>query len=206
MIASANLWALDSRVGIGLTAETKSAEDGKLFTVQAVALKPGVGFIVECVGANLEGLSTLRFGGDGRAATCQMVQIDWPKTDHQKMAGAGRCKIVLTTPGVFDLGWLPTGFTKQLDGTFLFDLMGVHARLVSASVPRYDVISGWDLANKSPKPSERVVPSGAVYWLDDLQATPESLGKLADHGLWIDLGHNTSRRAEGFNRFCFAAW
>jgi len=74
-------------------------------------------------------------------------------------------------------------------------------------VPRFAVISGFDLATRQPKAAERAAPTGSVYWLDDLQLTSEATGtladalrKLAEHGLWESSEHNTARRAEGFNR------
>ena len=82
--------------------------------------------------------------------------------------------------------------------------------LVCATVPRSETISGWDLAANNgkgqPKAALRSAPSGSVYWLDQLQATPEALGKLADSGFWSDACEDTHRRAEGFNRFAFAAY
>jgi CRISPR-associated protein Cmr3 len=83
---------------------------------------------------------------------------------------------------------------------------GLRARLTCAAVPHAEVLSGWDLAQRQPKPAERAAPTGSVYWLEDLDTTPEALGKLADLGLWLGNGNNAIRRAEGFNRFTFAAW
>jgi hypothetical protein len=84
---------------------------------------------------------------------------------------------------------------------------GLTARLACAAVARADVVSGWDLAGRQPKPkpkpkpkpAERVAPAGSVYWLDDLDTTPEVLGKLAEQGLCFDAEHNAQRRGEGFN-------
>jgi CRISPR-associated protein Cmr3 len=45
-----------------------------------------------------------------------------------------------------------------------------------------------------------------VYWLDELDATPEALRKLVESGLWCDPCEDALRRAEGFNRFSLAAW
>ena len=84
--------------------------------------------------------------------------------------------------------------------------MGIRGRLVCAAVPRAEVISGWDLARWQPKPAQRAAPAGSVYWLEELEATPVQLGKLADHGLWPESGYASQRRAEGFNRFVFATY
>jgi CRISPR-associated protein Cmr3 len=78
-------------------------------------------------------------------------------------------------------------------------------------VPRFDTVSGWDLARWQPKPALRAAPAGSVYWLDELDTTPEAFRKLAATGLWAESGEDAkpesaSRRAEGFNRFWLAAW
>jgi CRISPR-associated protein Cmr3 len=206
LVKTSDLWAIDSRVGIGLNADTRSADDGKLFTAQAVAFKPGVGFVASVRGAQLPKQGTLRLGGDGRAASSQHIEHQAPQPNWQAIAGQGRCRIVLTTPGVFAQGWLPNGFVLQNDGSHWLALHGVRARLVCASVPRAETISGWDLARWQPKAALRGAPTGSVYWLDQLQATPEALGKLAESGFWSAECEDPQRRAEGFNRFSFAAF
>jgi len=45
-----------------------------------------------------------------------------------------------------------------------------------------------------------------VYWLDELEATPDALRKLANNGLWPDAGHDAPRQAEGFNLIAIAAY
>ena len=206
LVKTSDLWAIDSRVGIGLNSDTRSADDGKLFTTQAVAFLPGVGFVASVRGATLPPHGSLRLGGDGRAASSHRVVHQALQADLQAIAAQGRCRIVLTTPGLFAQGWLPNGFTRQSDGSFTLDLLGVRARLVCANVPRAETISGWDLAHWRPKAAMRAAPSGSVYWLDQLKATPDALGKLADNGFWSEACEDTQRRAEGFNRFAFAAY
>ena len=206
LVKTSELWAIDSRVGIGLNADTRSADDGKLFTTQAVAFKPGVGFVASVRGATLPDQGSIRLGGDGRAASSQSVAHQAPQADLQAIATQGRCRVVLTTPGLFAQGWLPNGFQREADGHHWLNLHGVRARLVCATVPRSETISGWDLANWQPKAALRSAPSGSVYWLDRIQATAEALGKLAENGFWSEACEDQNRRAEGFNRFDFAAY
>ena len=115
---------------------------------------------------------------------------------------------MLLSPGLFPLGWLPTGCRRDPDGAVHFSLRGVQGRVVAASVPRPEVVSGFDLVRRAPKAASRMAPIGSVWWLDELEATPAALRKLADEGLWPegedDAGHEPQRRAEGFNRFTFA--
>lgn len=200
------LWAIDSRVGIGMDVVTGSVEVGKLFTAQVVAFKPGIGFVASVRGAALPEQGTLRLGGDGRGASSQSVAYQTPQADMHAIAAQGRCRVVLTTPGLFTKGWLPNGFAQQSDGHHWLELHGVRARLVCATVPRAETISGWDLARWQPKAALRAAPTGSVYWLDQLQATPEALSKLAESGFWSVACEDTQRRAEGFNRFALAAY
>ena len=202
LVSADDLWQLDARVGIGLDATTRSAADGKLFTAQAVAFKRDVGFLAAVRGAVPPCSGMLRLGGDGRGAALQAVDHAPPQADHEAIAHARRCRIVLTTPGLFAQGWLLPG----VDAGHRLALPGISGRLVCAAVLRAEVISGWDLARAQPKAAERVAPTGSVYWIDELQATAEQLRKLAGHGLWSDVEQNAARRAEGFNRFTFAAF
>jgi len=202
LVPAARLWLLDARVGVGLDTATGRADDGKLFSVQAVSFQPGVGFLAAVQGAEPPQKGMLRFGGDGRGAALQAVSHLPPQPDWEAIARDRRCRIVLTTPGLFAKGWLPTGMTADQR----LELSGVSGQLVCAAVPRADVVSGWDLARAQPKAAERLAPAGSVYWIDDLSATPEQLRKLAGQGLWGDEVQNGTRRAEGFNRFMFAAY
>lgn len=228
LVKTSQLWDIDHRVGVGLDVQTRRADDGKLFSAQAVSLvQPGheigqhkvekkngeqcrmpiradytVGFLASVVGASLPEAGSLRLGGDGRAAALHPCHAHLPTADQATIAAARRCRIVLSTPGIFADGWRLPG----VDTEGRFALGGVRGKLVCATVPRFETISGWDLARHQPKPAQRVAPAGSVYWLDELDATPDSLGKLAASGLWDEACEDAARRAEGFNRFSLAYW
>jgi CRISPR-associated protein Cmr3 len=230
LVKSDALWKLDHRVGVGLDAATRRAADGRLFSVQAVAMTKrehakqngfDVGFVASVSGAALPQDGTLRLGGDGRAAAVHITNACLPEPDYAAIAQAKCCRLVLATPGLFERGWLPAGITQTTDGSHRFEFAGVRARLVCAAVPRFDTVSGWDLAKWQPKPAQRAAPAGSVYWLDELDATPDALRKLAEQGLWDKSCEDSpspqpspqrgegdwgGRRAEGFNRFWLADW
>lgn len=202
LVHTSELWGYDERVGVGLDASTRSAADGKLFTTRAIAMKNGVGFAVSASGAELPASGSLRLGGDGRAAAVHAAAIGWPTPDLDAICRARRCRIVLTSPGIFEGGWRLPG----MEGDHTLQLPGLRARVVAAAVSRAETISGWNLATRQPKPAQKAAAAGSVYWLDDLDATPDALGKLADHGLWGQPCEDAQRRAEGFNRFSFATF
>ncbi len=202
MVHSSQLWRLDERVGVGLDEATRSAADGKLFTTRAIALAEGVGFVAAVAGADVPTSGGLRLGGDGRAASMHHTTLAWPQADYAGITQARRCRIVLTSPGIFAGGWRLPGMNYSHHIT----LPGLQARVVSAAVSRADTVSGWDLAARAPKATQKTAATGSVYWLQDLDTTPEALGKLAEHGLWATPCEDAQRRAEGFNRFQFAAY
>lgn len=208
LLNTGQLWGLDHRVGVGLDAEQRCAADGRLFTTQAVAMKKrehdgyDVGFLACVAGAEPPQDGLVRFGGDGRGAVLHATGRSVVQGNLVEVCARGRCRIVLTTPGLFTDGWRLPGVDE--DGRF--ELAGVRGKLVCASVPRFETISGWDLARRQPKPAQRVAPAGSVYWLDELDATPDALDKLAVSGLWAASCEDASRRAEGFNRFALAAY
>jgi CRISPR-associated protein Cmr3 len=204
------LWQHETRVGIALDAATRRADDGKLYSLQTVSCRRDVGFAVQVQGAELAA-GVLRLGGDGRGACITPADIDWPEPsddDLDAITRSGRARLLLTSPGLFPRGWLPAG-SGEADAQrgAPFELHGVRARIVCAAVARAQVVSGFDLAQRRPKPAQRAAPAGSVYWLADLDATPEALRKLAERGLWTDSQYNSDmRRAEGFNRVALAQW
>jgi CRISPR-associated protein Cmr3 len=207
VVATDSLWKTEARVGVGLDAARRRADDGKLFSLQAVSFTAGVGFAVQVQGAPLPA-SMLRFGGDGRGARLEPAAVDWPESDWEAIVQSRRARLLLTSPGIFERGWLPTGAGEpSCSEGAIFELAGVRGRIVAAAVPRAQVVSGFDLARWQPKPAQRAAPAGSVYWLEDLDATPEALRKLAERGLWTEAQYNDDlRRAEGFNRVALAQW
>jgi CRISPR-associated protein Cmr3 len=211
LLDSTRLWTIDARVGVGLDVATRRAADGKLFTVQAVAMKKrehesgrgfDVGFLCGVTGAMPPADGLVRLGGDGRAAAIHPAGSLPVEPDFDSISSARRCRLVLTSPGIFPNGWKLPG--TSTDGAFR--LGEIKARLVCAAVPRGEVVSGWDLALQQPKPAQRAAPAGSVYWLEDLDANAGALRKLAEEGLWDGAWNDPQRRAEGFNRITFAAY
>jgi len=211
LLASSDLWRTDLRIGLALDPDKRRAAKGALFSSQAIVMhKRGsgdsndlnVGFLVGCVGAALPPSAVVRLGGDGRSAAMYGVSTSLPEADLESITRARRCRLILTTPGIFPDGWKLPG----LDADDRMRIGDVTARVVCAAVPRYEVVSGWDIARNRPKSARRAVPTGSVYWLEELEATPQQLRKLAEAGLWTDSWHDAQRRAEGFNRFALAAY
>jgi len=201
LIETENLWKVDSRLGIALDEDQRTAAPGKIYTTDAIDMHSNVGFVAMVEGAEAflptDGL--LRFGGDGRAAEVRGCDFVWPQMNWQEIEHSRCFRLVLTSPGVFEDGWALPGMQK--DGRWYCG--SGSARLVSAALSRCEVISGWDIASHQPKPAQRVAATGSVYWLDDWQGDISELEKVAQHGLPC---HDNARRAEGFNHCMITRW
>lgn len=215
LIKRSDLWDHDFRLGIARSRETYTVEAGRIYTTQTVAMKPGIGFLVGVEGCPADlfsGVNVVRLGGDGRGAR---LEVKEPPEIPRAQPSEGRVALVLLTPGLFPQGWLLPG-AKKLNGDYRIACDGFAARLACAVIPRAQVVSGWDLPAHKPKPAQRTVPAGSVYFLDDVQGSVESYCQQ----LWVLIGDELTqlhgkdtldsvwqqRKAEGFNNFLVAQW
>jgi CRISPR-associated protein Cmr3 len=204
VLSSHALWAFDPRLGIALDVGKRSAEQGKIYTAETVALHQQVGFLASVIGADgyLPADGLIRLGGDGRGAAVSLCQPTSPQADLKLIEKTGQFRLILTSPGLFKEGWRLPGLNAE--GVWQGP-DGCTAKLAAASVPRSQVISGWDLAKWEPKPALRAAPVGSVYWFEDFKGKIESLHKLVSEGLWaVSEYPDRQRQAEGFNNVMLA--
>lgn len=217
-IESSHLYQRDPRLGIGMNADARTAEEGQIYTTEGFAFSPptnveppafaSTGFLVGIAGvAHLlptEGL--LRLGGDGRSAHYRRVNFTAPAV--AKLPDSKACfRLLLQTPGLFTQGWLPEGVTAD-GGGYRLQGDGFSARLACAALGRREIVSGWDLYQWKPKPAQAAVPAGSVYWFDEFAGNADKLAAWVEMGLWpdhLDTLQQT-RRAEGYNRALLGAW
>ena len=215
-IESNHVHVRDPRLGIGLNVDSRTAEEGLIYTTEGFAFSPNngqkssaiasTGFLIgiDGVGDLLPAQGQLRLGGDGRSAIYKRVEFIAPLPP--KMANA-RFRLMLQTPALFELGWLPDGVTRQGD-SYRLQGDGFAARLACAALGRREVVSGWDLYNWAPKPAQAAVPAGGVYWFDQFQGDAGKLAAWVQAGMWpdnLDTLQQT-RRAEGYNRALLGCW
>lgn len=108
-------------------------------------------------------------------------------------------RLVLLTPAWFHHGWLAEWMRQE---RFLLpDGSTLPLTLVSAVVPRFAPISGWDLLLRQPKPTRFLAPAGSVYffklgegvteqqieqlWLRPVGEEPEAGRSLANDGFGL---------------------
>ena len=216
------LFQRDPRLGIGLNADSRTAEEGLIYTTEGYAFSPAAdgddkptpfastGFLVGLNGVVdvLPDQGSLRLGGDGRSATYQRVAFKPPTAD--KLAANKKFRLILQTPALFSQGWLPDGVVQE-EGTYRLQGAGFSARLACAAIGRREIVSGWDLHGWKPKPAQAAVPAGSVYWFDEFEGDAGKLAQWVQGGLWLenqtalDTTHKM-RRTEGYNLALPGIW
>lgn len=197
---------------VGIDAATLTAEEGRLFSEDVLETLDQEG--EWAIAAELDvpeekpgPLVTL--GADKRLATVT------PRLDEALFApppalldafrkrGAKGLRLVCVTPACFARGWLPDGF--EAAGTeYRGRLPGIEGELVlrAALVGRPLSVSGWDLVKGAPKPTDRMVPTGSVFFF--VRADGTAFGEAEAKTLWLAaLGRRTE---EGFGRFVPGIW
>lgn len=221
-VAAGHLFHRDPRLGIGLNADSRTAEEGLIYTTEGFSFGPGAadegkaspfastGFLVGMEGVSdvLPAQGSLRLGGDGRSAHYQRVEFKPPVAAN--LAANKRFRLVLQSPALFSQGWLPDGVVQE-DGLYKLRGAGFTARLACAAMGRREVVSGWDLHGWKPKPAQAAAPAGSVYWFDKFEGDVGKLAAWAQGGLWpenLDAMDTPQkmRRAEGYNLALLGAW
>ncbi|MGI6114130.1 MAG: type III-B CRISPR module-associated protein Cmr3 [Mahellales bacterium] len=157
----------EEKVGIARNRYLNTAEEGKLYRV-ALRRLDNVSLIIDFEGLKLPETGFLKLGGEGKAATYR--SIDYLPDFKSNLTG-NRFKLYLSTPAIFNNGWLPGWISPDtLEGNY----QGLRLKLLSAAVGKYISIGGFDVERGRPKSMKRAVPAGSVYYFELLE------GQLAD--------------------------
>lgn len=132
-------------------------------------------------------------GGERRLARWRRAELPWPGPPEAVLdsATAGALRMYLATPGAFGQGSRP-----RLDG----------AEVVAQANGRPEIVSGWDYQQRAPKPTRRLVPAGAVYFLRLTATDPqERLAWVASR--WLrSVSDEPQAQRDGFGLALFGTW
>jgi len=167
----------------GLRLEARKQVHADTGRVVHPAGRYGIGVALENMEPNDNPTGPCRLGGDGKIAHVEDVADffpacpDWFGDDHY-------LRLVLVSPGNFG-AWAPQWLLPDAGaGETRWRTVpdsDIEIRLVSAHVPRWLPLSGWDLARRGPKATVRLVPAGSVYVIELRE--PNRSKELASH-LW----------------------
>lgn len=165
-----DLFDMDHRIGIGIDPDTLTTQEGIIYAASFLVLKDEYSFYAEVEVPENEAsifdeMDTISFGGEKRKAQLSTLKpFAWPRaTDANEKE---KPLLLMITPGIFPYPyWRPQKLERKL---------------VSARVPGYLPVSGWDLARGGPKPNRFAVCAGSVYFLNEPFNSPTYPASLCE--------------------------
>lgn len=223
----ANLWPLraashqapglidvESKIGLERNDDTRTAEEGMLYSIafvrprEGVSLGVGVGSLCPAIQPNDGRLQAL--GGEGKLAQITVKQMPSLPSMPQltEKGGSVRFKLVLITPALLDRRgerWLPQGAEEQktTSGATCWHITDESSStsftIVSACIGKRIKIGGWDIANNKPRPLTGYVPAGSVYFCRTDSSQLDNIKKLHGTKLGLDTEY-------GFGQVLVGTW
>jgi CRISPR-associated protein Cmr3 len=162
-----------------------------------------------CQGATVDGRSLeLRqqlapLGGERRLARWSPASEGWPEMPgdlKESIVKNRRARLVLLTPALFEHGPFPawSGGAWPLGN-------GMKVTVRAAAMPRPEVVSGWDLAKGTAKPTRRLAPAGSVYFVE-LEGTPASIRQWCEETWLACVSDDAQDRRDGFGLAVLGTW
>ncbi|HEK25158.1 MAG: type III-B CRISPR module-associated protein Cmr3 [Hydrogenobaculum sp.] len=176
-----NFYTKEQKVGIKRDRKTLASEEGFLYKTSTIRLNKNVNIYFESEGLkNYPDKGVFRLGGEGKLGFFEKSKDSLLKgLDSIEFSfESNMFKIYLATPSIFEKGWLPSWINED---TFEGAFNGIKLKLVCCSIGKYVLVGGWDMARNKPKPMQRAVPSGSVYYFRLLEETSPDSVKEAFH-------------------------
>jgi CRISPR-associated protein Cmr3 len=174
------LFARESRFGIGRNDERRTTEEGALYEVEFIRPCQNVGLWMQVEGYDgWPDSGLMRIGGEGRGAQFERLTspLPWPPFPGPLPS---RFKVYFASPTYFTGGWKPDeGWGKFFDG---------KVELQAVALNRYESIGGYDWARNDQKPGRRYVPAGSVYYFSHDSSATLKQDTITDSGIEIGLG------------------
>lgn len=207
----------EQRLHVSIDADKEVARDGMLFQTSGMEFTiPGKGnqrlgdaqrlalaVVVDDDSDFVPRPGLACFGGERRLVTWRKSNVDLPSCPadlEEKIIVDKACRIILLTPAHFEKGYHPTWLLKEATSQHK-----VRAQLTAIAIQRPQVVSGWDLALKKPKPSRRLAPAGTVFFLTIEGSDDEIRAWVRD--TWMQcISDNEQDRIDGFGLAVFGSW
>lgn len=139
-------------------------------------------------------------GGERRLVSWQQTDQTLPSCPDQikaQISQQKQCRLLLATPACFQNGYQPTWLLEPR--------LGVTPGVKAIAIGRPQIISGWDLLAKRPKPTRRLAPAGSVYFLN-LAGNPSDIAQWVDE-IWLHcISDSAQDRQDGFGVALLGTW
>ncbi len=204
------------RAGIKVNDETETTEEGILFFTEyrefftpknpkeinkRINLAQKKLCLIASTEENNIQSGTVPFAGKRRIVHLKTTDKTEPSVKEKdieallnKIAQQGEARVILLTPAYFTSGWKPSFLLKGNEK--------LKITLKGAIVPLPQIVSGWDLEKKQPKPTRRLVAAGSVYFIK-LDGSVEARKKWLKKHWWQSISDTEQARRDGFGLAVF---
>ncbi len=189
--------------------ETRMAREGYLFQTQGLefrrnraktlTLPPSrLALVVATEASLMPGYAPL--GGERRLVNWRQAPGALPACPpeiKEQIINQKSCRLLLATPACFKKGYEPTWLVETR--------FGVTPQIKAVAIGRPQIISGWDLVSKRPKPTRRLAPAGSVYFLK-LEGSEQEIAQWIDN-IWLQCVSDSEQdRKDGFGAALLGTW
>lgn len=190
----------EPRLGIALDYDRRSTQEERIYQMEFLRLREGVGLLLEVYG--IEPFEPpkgfLQIGGEARPAYYEVLSKPLDPLPLPNPLPR-RFKVVLLTPAWFTGGWQPQGGNWE-------QFFTGNVRVVSAAVPRAQSIGGAfvdDVRRRSnfQRTMRRFVPAGSVFFFES-----DSSVTMKDRPFTETPDHEGDFRQIGFGCAVAASW
>ncbi len=188
IVSSHHIYMREPRIGIEVQNTTKTTEEGMLYQMHMIRMRPGYGFLVDIRLSESSDSATLMddtetqnklhlpskgwitLGGERRAARFEVIGSSI--YEQESLGRQTGNLLYLATPTYFEAGWQPTTWPNSINP-------------IAAAVDRYKPIGGWRLnpgqTGGTQKLVRRCVPAGSVYFFDKPITITQPLTEFGSH-------------------------
>ena len=144
-------------------------------------------------------------GGERRIVSWQQAEQAIPAIPEcppkviESIINERRCRLILLTPGIFEMGYYPSKLFQPRT-------TGVTLTLKACKVTRPDSISGWDIDKNEPKASRRLVPAGSVYFIELHGASDQQIKDWLEQTWFSSISDQEQDQLDGFGIVAIGTW
>ncbi len=165
LLKQEEFFRFENKIGIARERTTLISREGHLYRIPLIRLKKGVSILVKIEGVkDIPESGILQIGGEGKTAKIQKISNPIDDFENFDVELKDKIfKIYFATPCIFKKGWLPSWIDEN---SFVGEYNGIKLKLICACIGKYKSIGGWNMASNEPKPLQRAIPAGSVYYFE----------------------------------------
>lgn len=193
------LFRREPRVGTALHDEKRTTKEGFLYRISFLRFRRKCGFSVwignEEVRDFLPEKGMLKLGGENRGAhyeTLEGKDFKPPKDLISTINQGGKFRLYVLTPFFSGSNW-------KMRTSLLEDELAVSLNYKGGALGDPVLFGGWDVKLGRPKPTQRLIPPGSVYFFEIEE------GEI-DPNVSLPLTFSTKKSQLGFNACLLGRW